>query len=811
MSNKLLWGGYPVRFRIDAKPTGGLRVIEDIPDYKLCRLEGQNGIGKSLAVRLLQLVTGDQPWAGLDSAWATLRQNLRPARVVIEGLRLTSDGDADSTLTWLLQPEDWPERPQAEGPWTDGFLDNEPIGREAIRRLLKVFRIAGDESLAQSLAAQVQGDRLRLGRLSVRIQVRSERWDRRLRDLEALSGESSPRSLAEREAEVERLRSVVIELEAQLKRVSNDRKRLLDVKSLLAHRTELVERLPAVVEERTELASKQNGLISELELLDGKAATLRSQAERSHESAAQLAYLEDLHRKRRERLARRTREVRRLSSSIGLSDSVTSDEVATLERDTRFELSIAHRKRLTQDRAGILLDLADDLQEPLEQGVDSGFGDEIIAAPPESSLTVVELQTAIVRRRDELMDEVDSAGHELQDQIARLEVRHENLVALAGELRLLRGAQKDVADVAAQIEVLVGELSADAAQAYRTLVARRTSIADELVDIAARIGDLDRQRQEMEAGGNLEEVSRRLEGLKGAITPEAIDGNLQRTDSELVELTHELDQQRHRRNQAVASLEGQYANVSTGVAQLLHDDRFSWLRSASIAVPRVTIPRESMDIHAKASQLDSLRLAARRIRTEMTAASTDVLALDRAMEALAERLNRGQPAVEADIRKFRFTSEATRFYQARFTEQLAAEEIRDALFDGGSGLRLDLISMTTNWTTPAGERRTRPLEAFSSGERAFAYTRVQLEDIKSSNAVNRVAFLDEFGAYVARDRLDELLSYIRRRALRDLVDQVVVILPLASEMSEDETAEFNIRSYFARSMETEVGIAPEVV
>ena len=69
-----------MRFKIEPErnggPTGGLRVITEIPDFTLCRLEGQNGMGKTLAVRLLQLVTGDQPWAGLELAWRTLRQHL---------------------------------------------------------------------------------------------------------------------------------------------------------------------------------------------------------------------------------------------------------------------------------------------------------------------------------------------------------------------------------------------------------------------------------------------------------------------------------------------------------------------------------------------------------------------------------------------------------------------------------------------------------------------------------------------------------------------------------------------------------------
>jgi hypothetical protein len=234
------------------------------------------------------------------------------------------------------------------------------------------------------------------------------------------------------------------------------------------------------------------------------------------------------------------------------------------------------------------------------------------------------------------------------------------------------------------------------------------------------------------------------------------------------------------------------------VDRLLRDPAFAWLGLGGIEAPA-----EDEDVHVQAHQLDELRLAARKISQEMAAASNDVLALDQTMEALADRLNKEQPAAQVEPPGFRFTADVVGYYQRRFTDQLAAKEIREALFEGGSNLRLDLISMTTTWVTPSGERRTRPLEAFSSGERAFAYTRVQLEAIRSVAAVNKVAFLDEFGAYVARDRLEELISFIRRRALRDLVDQVVVILPLTSEMNEAELADFELNHYFTRYMDTD--------
>ena len=728
-----------------------------------------------------------------------------PTRVTVEGLRLAPDAPRTSKLSWSLLPSEWPDNPQEEGPWNNAILDesSEPLPLERVRRLLRIFRIAGDESLAQSLASQIHADRLRLQALTNRVENRRVSWDGRLSLIEGLTGDSSEQSMASREADLSHLEELVADLESQLNHATEHRKHLAQISSLLSHREALSEKLPSVLTERDELQKTQNSLIKELEVIDQEAAKLRSQAEKSEETAAQLTYLEGLYRKRRQRLGRRMREVNRLSADLALSGTLTEESVAALERETERQLSSARRRRRTHDRAGMLLDLADDLQTSLERARGEELEDEVIARVSRNSFTVQQLDKAVGRRRDELIEEVDSAGQELQEEIAGLQRRADLLATLSKEVRYLHNAENDVASAEAEIQSLVGELSAAAADAYRELVERRTSILDKLVEISAQIGELERERTMLEAEGNLQEVNGKLGELGASQSNlEEVAQEIRNVEAQVAKISNDLTQARYRFDQAKTSLQGQYANVQSGVDRLLHDRQFDWLERASIDVPA-----EDEDVHVQAHGLDNLRLAARKVSQEMAAASNDLLALDKTMEALADRLNKEQPAIQAETLGFRFTGSVVRYYQRKFTEQLAAQEIREALFEGGSNLRLDLISMTTTWVTPRGERRTRPLEAFSSGERAFAYTRVQLEAIRSVAAVNKVAFLDEFGAYVARDRLEELISFIQRRALRDLVDQVVVILPLSSEMNPEESAELERRHYFARNMETEIHLA----
>ena len=47
-----------------------------------------------------------------------------------------------------------------------------------------------------------------------------------------------------------------------------------------------------------------------------------------------------------------------------------------------------------------------------------------------------------------------------------------------------------------------------------------------------------------------------------------------------------------------------------------------------------------------------------------------------------------------------------------------------------------------------------------------------------------VVFLDEFGAFVARDRFAQLVTYIQHDALGRIADQIVVTVPLSGDLEQ---------------------------
>jgi hypothetical protein len=122
-----------------------------------------------------------------------------------------------------------------------------------------------------------------------------------------------------------------------------------------------------------------------------------------------------------------------------------------------------------------------------------------------------------------------------------------------------------------------------------------------------------------------------------------------------------------------------------------------------------------------------------------------------------------------------------RLGEAYFSQPTIAE----ALFGGGTLRAFDLIAARIDWVAPDGEPYTRPLQAFSSGQRAFAYTRARLQRLRSESPVaNRLVVLDEFGAFLERARMDLLERYLSEEVVGELADQALIVLPLGRSPDE---------------------------
>src|SRR5437899_3060962 len=131
-----------MQFEFIVNAGGGINVIPKFEVKRLCILEGRNGIGKTLAVRLLQLATGGQPYIAAQAAWDSLRAGLGDLQIRISELW------AGDVLEIELTPSTWPNKP-TKGPLNLGraWHNGQPIDFQTIPSILQVTRIGGDEDI----------------------------------------------------------------------------------------------------------------------------------------------------------------------------------------------------------------------------------------------------------------------------------------------------------------------------------------------------------------------------------------------------------------------------------------------------------------------------------------------------------------------------------------------------------------------------------------------------------------------------------------------------------------------------------------
>ncbi len=163
-----------MRFTIRPEGRNRLPVVQRLPDEQVGRLEGYNGVGKTLATSVLQICSGQQPLLTTDqqARWEGLRSGLGCLRVTVDDL---ADG---RSIEWRFDSETWPENLAEAIKITDAWFDIRIDGKKSdlahVRQLVSVRRIAGNVGLLETLADEADSERGRVEAFDTRISGRLE-------------------------------------------------------------------------------------------------------------------------------------------------------------------------------------------------------------------------------------------------------------------------------------------------------------------------------------------------------------------------------------------------------------------------------------------------------------------------------------------------------------------------------------------------------------------------------------------------------------------------------------------------------------
>lgn len=771
-----------MHFTIAAEVNGGLRVIPEIAAYDLCWLEGRNGIGKSLAVRLLQLITGDQPYRFQPASWDSLRQLLGNTRIRITGLR-----DADAIEVELV-PGQWPDDPDSAMPVLgSATLNGDELSLSEVRRHLRVFRIGGDESVVSRFRGRVETDRNvfegQTPWLGKRLDEQASISDRVRQDLAGLSLDHW-RSLAERIAEIGASHDATSE------RLGGNRAAI-----------EMLRDREALERALDQLRTEGPGLDARLEDVGAEIERVRSGRERLDQERLRLApavqRLEELlNRQRSLATIRQTRAAAAQSASAAAGDVCGSLGIETDRSalDELGRLAAEERAAILRDRSALELlpevtAVIQELERPLGPLVGSSLDSEIVAVIGRSRISVEALRGGLTVRENEL------AGHEQFAVLAEMERR-------IAELDERRRAVRRAKALMTRAEQAVGEL-AQTEQRWASLATEieRAQPAN-LTDLASQIATLDerhielvreqaelvyRQRALSEAGSQAS-LEVRLERVRSRLDNEHAGLGLREAEEDLSRLRLELAGQQ----EALTALIGEQHSLQDrlGQATLLFAsaESYAWLRRAIGG----RLPSLGTDIETALAAYSELSDVVQRLESAADSLRTEAASVRDALSLIADALATGGSPASVS----RHIPSLTKHYEEAFGELLRDPLIQEALFPDGQFVSLDLLRSEIAWRDQSGIQR-KPIEAFSSGERAFAFVLASILQHAGDETPNRLMVLDEFGAFIDAEGRERLKQFLEERVLAaNIADQVVVILPLREGLDGEQSREVEDRGYF---------------
>lgn len=756
-----------MHFTLRIEATGGLRVIEEIPDLTLSQLEGRNGIGKSLAVRLLQLATGEQPYELLPRAWSSLRAQLQSAAIRADHLT------GAQNIEWTLTPEAWPETAKPVGPWLGAVqIDGRPASLDEVRRLVRVSRVAGDESLTDTIAEQVIRDRQLVARFRTAIEAResslADRVESLLADLSLARYERLAQATEER-AEISAAHRV---LEQDYDGLERRRNQVTEAQEFADRLRRVTSEVPAIDDRVAELAAKLAVLELRIHGVESQRAVAMAAMEREAELAGEIGVVEKRLAKRQAALQRLLVQAAQLASQHGLPS-----ELGTLN-DALLELQ-AVLSRLTSERALVdatprLRSLSTRLTTELDQGERGGLGQQTIAHLHDQDVTADELRRGLEIVSRQLADRSDSvAGRKLDAQIA---ARQHQLVLVRQAVDLLATIErrrKVIEGDDAELATLTERLGGTEGRSLAELNSELASLRHEQAETAAQRAGLIQSRTASLGNETADSLAAQLRALLEtlAVGETGLAAELDSIERRLAELEHD----RLASGQRQAGLEVELSELQRAeerVIDLLSESAsYSWLRNRD----DVLLPARHLTAQENAVRASGLQQTLGAMMNQLGRIRAAPSAVEGGLEQLESSVRRSSGYVSPIVPAMR------RFYEEEFAGFFRRPEIEEALFDGGRFERLDLGRSVLEWSTLDGEMRTRPLEAFSSGERVFAYTLARLEGIAVEDVPNHLLALDEFGAFVARDRFDRLVHFLKERILGRRADQVIVILPLSQD------------------------------
>jgi hypothetical protein len=744
--------------------------MPEIPDIGLSRIEGYNGVGKSSGIRLLQLCTGDQPYEREARAWASLTEQLESATVIVSNL------DGAQTIEWSLSPSGWPDKPVSLDESNIGSvrIDGRLASMKDVQELLRVHRLVGNETLTETLAQQcdnaaaIMHDVFAENAASV---SKRSRLDHRLADVEDIIPNFDAPTFRGRQRKAAEAKSKAAENESRMIRA----KGRLD---LLVEALKLFDQLDEVQGQGPGLDQQLAAIDDDIPRLERESAELDEEIERVAQQQRRDEEAQEEFDKAKRLLTRRQSEVQEIESlirltsgSLGIGTTQEAAEAAFAAAEQR--MSDLDRQALEAHAGPAMSEILGAIAESLRKAEAAGLGDEVLIAA-ESGTPAWTVETARIAFEREAQKRAEESPSESAEAILEQKAKQREYV---GKLQELLDVHRRLANTARLYEAAVTRFN-------NATAAMPDSTVDELRRLLQRKSDYGQMLREQRT--RREQISQARTLLGGGQTVESLERQLTakciEADVDVARLQPALRNAR----EVFQSLE-ELDRVLSAEAQGYEEELAKALRDIASAVEAMNelswIPAAIMAELAAARQPEEQIAVLRKIADQLEVARTRLERVAFQPRALADALTNVAQQFRGNTASGTWVPVVHAWMSGKAQEWFNHKEVRSTLFDSAESVFIDLKSMEARWDL-SGEERVRSLQAFSSGQQAFAYTRARLSLLDQDPHVtrNRLIALDEFGALIAANGMRTLAAYLRERRVAAPQDQIAVVLPLTERL-----------------------------
>ncbi|CAM5429722.1 hypothetical protein SCYAM73S_02240 [Streptomyces cyaneofuscatus] len=792
-----------MHIRIEAESRRGLRIIGEIPNIPLCRIEGYNGIGKTNAIKLLRLCTGDQPFVGNDHSWRTFRNQLKSARVTVTDLHGAQE------IAWTIDPNQWPEMAEPLGDLVGKIrIDGRSAHPRDILPLLSVHHV-----MAADTPVSVLTERINTTQKYIQVWD-SETGRQRQEEIELVLGELQNRITDCTPSQLSRDLSITAEAEkvaknlsAQLK-TARERLKLLDrAVDVSAQLTQVRGRGPEMDQKIQELATRLESLDEQRRELDKQIKNASTQ-KHNNEKAEKEFENAQRHLVRQDKVFRTLRShLQQLAAVAGVEPS--EDALAAARREASKHLNSLLEQQPRINATPLLVDLLSSLSSTLESAEEEGLGGTnlIDSGEEESGWTVTALKEAFQRQGEILSAMAPSADAEqLAEEIEATRARLGVIAQTETALGDLETGQTTLAKAEGRLLKATKGLPEQTARNLEDLMRNRTTLDQETRTVQSDHARLSHTRELLGGGKTEDALAAELVQLcrEAHVELARLRGTREKEQAELEDLTRREAQASQQAALAHRTSQSRHSKVKSTADFLSQDSELSWLRHA---IPKIAMLPELSASH-QADVLTDVAAVIDRARDSLALTYSSLRGMETALGRLGSRIRQPSGPTGTETPSDR----AAKLWLADEVRQwFESDVVRAALFNGGTDVRLDPDNLQLSWTADDGQTNERPLAAFSSGQQAFAYTQAQVArlDRDENASSNRLIALDEFGSFIDAKNMSALASYLQGRQAQAPNDQVLVILPLevstavasSNGSTNERVGALRKRGYFAEAFQ----------